>query len=139
MEYLILLCVSFISATLFPMGSEGFLIYYLSIGLNVYLLILLATIGNTLGSYVNYWLGLKGEEYLVKKKYLKESRLKKAKSIFDRYGGYSLFLSWAPIIGDAITFIAGILKYDLKKFFVIVSLAKLGRYIFVALAYLYFR
>lgn len=139
MEYLILLCVSFISATLFPMGSEGFLIYYTSIGLNIYLLVLLATFGNTLGSYVNYWLGLKGEKYLVEKKYLKEKKLKRAKSFFDKYGGYSLFLSWAPIIGDAITFIAGILKYDVKKFFLIVSIAKLGRYIFVVVVYLYFQ
>ena len=115
------------------------MIYYTSIGLNIYLLVLLATFGNTLGSYVNYWLGLKGEKYLVEKKYLKEKKLKRAKSFFDKYGGYSLFLSWAPIIGDAITFIAGILKYDVKKFFLIVSIAKLGRYIFVVVVYLYFQ
>ena len=138
MEYLILLCVSFISATLFPMGSEGFLIYYISIGLNIYFLVILATFGNTLGSFVNYWLGLKGEEYLVRKKYLKEKKLKKAKSIFDRYGGYSLLLSWAPIIGDAITFMAGVLKYDIKRFFIIVAIAKLGRYLFVTFGVLYF-
>ncbi len=138
MEYLILLCVSFISATLFPMGSEGFLIYYITENFNVYLLVLLATIGNTLGSYVNYWLGLKGEEYLVHKKYLKEKQLKKAKSLFDRYGGYILLLSWAPIVGDAFTFAAGVLKYDVKKFFLIVAIAKFGRYLFVALGVLYF-
>lgn len=138
MEYLILLFVSFLSSTLIPMGSEGFLIYYVSLGLNIYLLILLATVGNTFGSYINYWLGLKGEEYIVKKNYIKEEKLFKAKNFFDKYGGYSLFLSWMPLFGDGITFVAGVLKYDVKKFFIIVSIAKFVRYVFVVVGYLYF-
>ena len=68
MDYLYLLLTSFISATLFPLGSEAVLLFNLSNGLNVYYLLLVATFGNSLGSLVNYWLGLKGEQYLVEKK-----------------------------------------------------------------------
>lgn len=121
------------------MGSEGFLIYYLSQNLNLYLLLFMATLGNTLGSYINYWLGSKGEEYIVRKKYMTKQKFINAKGFFDKYGAYSLFLSWMPIFGDGITFIAGILKYDIKKFFIIVSLAKFARYLFVVLVYLYFK
>lgn len=139
MEYLVLLFVSFLSATFIPMGSEAFFIYYLSLDKSLLLLLLAATIGNTLGSGLNYWFGLKGEEYLVRKRLLKENKIKKAKSFFDRYGAYTLLFSWAPLIGDAVTFIAGVLKYDIKRFYLIVAFAKFARYLFVGFVYLYFK
>ncbi len=139
MEYLVLLFVSFLSATFIPMGSEAFFIYYLSLDISFLFLLLAATLGNTLGSGVNYWFGLKGEEYLVKKRFLKEKKLKKAKSFFDRYGAFTLLFSWAPVFGDAFTFIAGVLKYDIKRFYLIVAFAKFARYLFVGIVYLYFR
>jgi membrane protein YqaA with SNARE-associated domain len=130
--YLILLFSAFISATLFPLGSEALLIYDIKEGYNIYLLMLVATIGNSLGSLLNYFLGLKGEEYLVEKKLLNEKMIIKSKTYFDKYGSVCLLFSWLPIIGDPITFVAGILKYDLKKFIVLVLIAKLSRYLFIA-------
>ena len=132
MTYLILLFSAFISATLFPLGSEALLIYDIKEGYNIYLLVLVATIGNSLGSLLNYFLGLKGEEYLVEKKLLNEKMIIKSKAYFDKYGSVCLLFSWLPIIGDPITFVAGILKYNLKKFIVLVVIAKLSRYLFIA-------
>ena len=133
MIYLTLFFSALISATLFPLGSEALLIYDIKQGYNLYLLLLFATLGNVLGSLINYILGLKGEEYLVQKNYLKEQKILKYKQLFDRYGSFTLLLSWAPIIGDPITFIAGILKYDWKKFLIFVTIAKFGRYLILAL------
>lgn len=133
MIYLTLFLSALISATLFPLGSEALLIYDINEGYNLYLLLLFATIGNVLGSVINYYLGLKGEEFLVEKNYLKEEKIEKYKSLFDKFGGFALLLSWAPIIGDPITFIAGILKYDIKKFLFFVTLAKFARYLILAL------
>lgn len=133
MIYLTLFLSALISATLFPLGSEALLIYDIKQGYNLYLLLLFATLGNVLGSVINYFLGLKGEEYLVEKNYLKEEKIEKYKSFFDKYGGFALLLSWMPIIGDPITFIAGILKYDLKKFLFLVTLAKFGRYLVLSI------
>jgi membrane protein YqaA with SNARE-associated domain len=132
MIYLILFVSAFISATLFPLGSEALLIYDIKEGYNIYLLVLVATIANSLGSLLNYFLGLKGEEYLVEKKLLNEKMIIKSKTYFDKYGSVCLLFSWLPIIGDPITFVAGILKYDLKKFIVLVVIAKLSRYLFIA-------
>ena len=132
MIYLILFFSAFISATLFPLGSEALLIYDIKEGSNIYFLVIVATIGNSLGSLLNYFLGLKGEEYLVEKKLINEKVILKSKSYFDKYGSISLLFSWLPIIGDPITFVAGILKYDLKKFIVLVVIAKLSRYLFIA-------
>lgn len=136
MVYLTLFTVSLLAATLLPVGSEALLLYDLSLDFNPLLLILSATIGNTLGSIVNYLLGYKGIEFLVEKKYANSKQLKKATAIFQKYGAYSLFLSWMPVVGDPITFIAGVLRYDLKKFVVIVFVAKGVRYITVSLLFL---
>ena len=137
MIYLILFFSAFISATLFPLGSEALFIYDINEGYNIYLLLFFATIGNSLGSIFNYFLGLKGEEYLIRKKLLSEKMILKSKVYFDKYGFYCLLFSWLPIIGDPLTFVAGILKYDLKKFVIIVTIAKFLRYLFIALVVIY--
>jgi membrane protein YqaA with SNARE-associated domain len=135
LPYFYLLVTAFISATVFPMGSEALFIYDLSIGLNLYLLLLFATIGNVLGSAVNYWFGLKGEEFLVDKSIIKESQIDKGKSYFDKYGAVCLLFSWLPIIGDSFTFIAGVLKYNFKLFILFTIISKSGRYTVLALVY----
>ncbi|MGB5867713.1 MAG: YqaA family protein [Arcobacteraceae bacterium] len=138
MDYLYLFFIAFLSATVFPLGSEALLLYDLSINLNPYILFLVATVGNTFGSLVNYYIGLKGEGYLVRKKIVKEERILKTKKIFDKFGGYSLLFSWVPIIGDPITIVAGILKYDIQKFIYLTLISKGVRYMFVILSfYLY--
>lgn len=131
MIYITLFFSALISATLFPMGSEALLIYDITQGHNIYLLLLFATLGNVLGSLINYYLGLKGEEFLEKKSLLKKDKIEKYKKFFDKYGSFSLLLSWVPIIGDPLTFIAGILKYNWKKFLLLVIIAKFGRYLFL--------
>jgi membrane protein YqaA with SNARE-associated domain len=132
MIYLTLFITALISATLFPLGSEALLIYDITQGHNIYLLLFFATFGNSLGSVINYFLGLKGEEYLINKKLLNEKYISKTKTYFDKYGFWSILFSWLPIIGDPITFVAGILKYDFRKFLILVIIAKFSRYLFVA-------
>lgn len=132
MVFTYLFLTALISATLFPLGSEALLIYDITQGYSLWTLLFFATLGNSLGSLINYFLGLKGEEFCERKKYLKKEKIQKYKNFFDKYGGYTLLLSWMPIIGDPITFIAGILKYNIKKFIILVILAKFLRYAFIA-------
>ena len=128
MVYLTLFTVAFLSATLLPLGSEALLLYDITQNYSVLLLWVFATLGNTLGSMLNYWLGLKGEEYLERKKYLSVKKMERSRRFFDTYGGWTLLLSWVPVIGDPLTFIAGVLRYDFKVFTLIVFLAKGTRY-----------
>ncbi|MFA7083068.1 MAG: YqaA family protein [Arcobacteraceae bacterium] len=139
MTYITLFFAAFISATLFPMGSEALLVLNITQEYNIFLLLFFATTGNVLGSCINYYLGLKGERYLEEKKYIKKEKIAKYKAFFDKYGGYSLLLSWVPLIGDPITFIAGVLKYKFRYFFILVLIAKLGRYTLLALGVVYFK
>jgi len=89
---------------------------------------LIATVGNTLGAMLNYWLGLKGEGFLEKRGYLSKAKMQHAHQQFEKWGGWVLLLSWMPLIGDPLTFIAGVLRYDLMKFVLIVAVAKGVRY-----------
>lgn len=139
MIYITLFFSAFISATLFPMGSEALLVYDITQNYNLFLLLFFATFGNVLGSCINYYLGLKGEEFLEKKQYVKKEKMQYYKEKFERFGGYSLLLSWMPLIGDPITFMAGVLKYPFKYFLFFVFIAKLGRYIILALGVIYFK
>jgi len=128
MVYFTLFTVSFLAATLLPLGSEALLVYDISQNYSLLLLWCFATVGNTLGSMVNYWLGLKGETYLEKKGHVSVEKMEKAREFFAKYGGWTLLLSWAPIIGDPLTFIAGVLRYNFKWFSLIVFVAKGLRY-----------
>jgi len=132
MEYLYLFGSAFVSATLFPLGSEALLLYYITEEFNVALLIVVATIGNSLGSLLNYYFGYKGEEYLESKKIFVKDKIEHYKCYFDRYGGYALLLAWVPIIGDPITLVAGVLRYNIRIFIVLVVVSKLSRYLFLA-------
>ena len=131
MVYITLFTVAFLSATLLPMGSEALLLYDISQNHSLILLWIFATVGNTLGSMVNYWLGLKGENYLEEKGHLSAQKMEKGRGFFDTYGGWTLLLSWVPIIGDPLTFVAGVLRYNFKWFTLIVAVAKGTRYAIV--------
>ncbi|MEN4046245.1 DedA family protein [Sulfurimonas sp. NW15] len=136
MVYITLFLSAFGAATLLPVVSEAVLVYDITAGYNIYALLGVATLGNTLGSCLNYFLGKKGVDYLARKKYVKMRAYKKAESMFDRYGAIVLLLSWAPIIGDPITFVAGALHYNFKRFFLLVLFAKGIRYILLALFFI---
>jgi len=135
-NYLSLFLASFASATLLPGGSEALFVYLLSEQLNLFLLLLIATLGNTLGSFVNYVLGKYASTFALSKGYMSEKQLQKASALFETYGAWSLLFSWLPIIGDPLTFVAGIVRYAWWKFIIIVSFAKLARYSFVYLGFL---
>jgi len=138
MAYIIMFITAFSSATLIPMGSEAVLLYNLAQKYEFVSMFSVAVIGNTLGSFVNYYLGYKGEEYLLRKKYLKLSTIKKHKITFDKYGSLALLLAWVPLLGDGLTFVAGMLRYNLTKFLIYVFISKLFRYAVVVLIYYQF-
>ncbi|GAM31995.1 hypothetical protein P23_2515 [Acinetobacter calcoaceticus] len=133
LSYFLLFISAFGAATLLPLQSEAVLVTLLLKGqYSALLLISIATLGNVLGSCVNWWLGLKIEQFKHRKWFpVSEKRLQQAQSFYHKYGFYSLLLSWTPIIGDPITLVAGLFKENFWRFLGIVIIAKAGRYLFI--------
>lgn len=129
---------AFGAATLLPLQSEALLVALLyQQDVSAWLLILVASFGNILGSCVNWWLGLKVEQFKNKKWFpVSDQNLMKAQKIYHHYGYWSLLLSWTPVIGDPITLIAGLMKENFWRFLLIVSIAKTGRYLFIFWVYM---
>jgi membrane protein YqaA with SNARE-associated domain len=133
MTLYLLFISAFGAATLLPLQSEAVLLGTFVQGKYAALtLIAIASLGNILGSCVNWWLGLKIERYKNKTWFpVSEAKMLQAQGIYQKYGYWSLLLSWTPILGDPITLIAGLLKESFWRFLLLVSVAKTGRYVFV--------
>ncbi|AIY64226.1 YqaA family protein [Pseudoalteromonas piratica] len=132
MSYLSLFFTAFIAATLLPTASEGMLAYLIQQQNNIALLWVSATLGNTLGSCVNWWLGKELNRFKNKKWFaVSEQQLEKAQNSFNRYGRASLLFAWLPVVGDPLTFIAGIMRVPFGVFVVLVSIGKAVRYAIV--------
>jgi len=121
------------AATILPMQSETLLVGLLLAGYSPWLLITVASVGNVLGSVINWLLG-RGIERFRHRPWFPASnaRLERAQSWYRRYGQWSLLLSWAPIIGDPLTVVAGVLREPFSMFLLLVAVAKIGRYLVLA-------
>ena len=131
--YLTLFISAFAAATILPAQSEALLAYQVSLNPSYAAkLIAVATIGNVLGSIVNWWLGRLAKKFKNKNWFpVSEDKLLQGEQYYRKYGRFSLLLSWLPFIGDPITIVAGILREPLWSFVALVSIAKCFRYLFV--------
>jgi len=126
-----------ISSTLFPGGSEVMLLYRLNEGGNAIVLVLIATLGNVLGSLITYGIGRFGNEALHKKWLrIPEAQTEKAERWFAKYGKPALLLAWLPIVGDPLCLAAGLLRCEIVTFLVLVTIGKLLRYSLIALPFM---
>ena len=128
--YASLFGVAFIAATVFPLQSEAALIALLLNGQQpVWALIAVASVGNVLGSVVNWLLGRSLERFRDKRWFpASPAALDRAQRAYQKWGKWSLLLSWAPFIGDPLTVMAGVLREPLPMFVLLVTMAKAGRY-----------
>ena len=129
-----LFLAAFLAATILPMQSEAALIGLILAGHQpVALLLVAVSLGNILGSVTNWLLGRFIERYAGQKWFpVTPEALARARGQYERWGHWSLLLSWVPIIGDPLTVIAGMLREPLWRFVVLVSIAKVGRYLVLA-------
>lgn len=126
---LIVFLSAFGAATVLPLSSEVIVVAAYEQGQSAFLIWLLASIGNVLGGLLNYFLGryflhFKNRAWFP----LKPNDIEKATKWFKRYGIWSLLLSWLPIIGDALTFIAGTANVRVTLFLLLVFIGKSLRY-----------
>lgn len=120
----VLFVSGFLSATLLPGGSEAGLLATLS--LQQYepaMIVLVATVGNTLGGLTNYWIGI-----WLPNRTQNEKHGHKAMAWLQKYGYWTLLFSWLPVIGDPLCLAAGWLRMKFLPCVVLIALGKALRY-----------
>ncbi len=125
-----LFAATFLAATVFPFQSEVVFVALQLAGISpLWLLVLVASVGNTLGAFVNYWIGARLEDAGAHR-WLRvdEKRFQRARRWWERWGVWSLLLSWAPVLGW-FTVVAGALRTPLWQFALLVTIAKTGRFV----------
>lgn len=125
--------VAFGAATVLPFQSEiVFVALQLRGDIPIEWIVIAASIGNILGSGLNYALGRVLERFHGRKWFpVSDAQLERAQAWYAKWGVWTLLLSWAPL-GDALTVIAGVMRTNLWVFFGLVTIAKTLRYIAVA-------
>ncbi|RUO63068.1 YqaA family protein [Pseudidiomarina insulisalsae] len=127
--YLSLFLVALLAATVLPAQSEVLVVTAQRLGYNPWMIWLVASVGNTLGSVINYGLGRFLLQYRERRWFPFQGKsLDRGHWWFERYGKWSLLLAWAPFIGDTLTFIAGMMRLSFWQFLIIVFISKAGRY-----------
>jgi len=130
--YLTLFSIAFLAATILPFSSEVVLAGLSAASDEKILLLVVASFGNVLGSSFNWVLGKYTRNLETKKWFpFSTNQLQKASFWFTKYGKWSLLFAWLPVVGDPLTFVAGIMRIRFLDFLILVAIGKVGRYLIV--------
>jgi membrane protein YqaA with SNARE-associated domain len=133
MIYLSLFGISFLAATILPFSSELSLAGLISTSnFNNSLLLIAASLGNILGSVVNWFIGFCSRNFISKKWFpFNELQITTSSKWFEKFGKWSLLFAWVPILGDPLTLVAGLLRVKFLDFIILVAIGKVSRYLVV--------
>ena len=131
-QWLFLFLSAFLSATVLPGNSEIVFsaLATKSIYAELWLLVLVATVGNSLGSIVTYAMGMLAPKPINSQKRLVKWALEKS----EKYGVYVLLLSWLPFVGDILCAIAGWLRFPAVASVVFITIGKFCRYLILLIS-----
>jgi membrane protein YqaA with SNARE-associated domain len=131
--YPALFLLSFLAATLIPLGSEWLLVTMLLQQKDPVTSVAVASMGNYLGACTTYGIGIFGGPFLIRRVLrIDAAAQEKAQQYYSRYGSWSLLLSWLPLIGDPLCMVGGLLKIHFLRFSLLVMGGKVARYAVVA-------
>jgi len=127
--YLGLFLISFLAATLLPLGSGAAVAYMATAEFSPLGLLFIATAGNSLGAFVNYLVGRWGADFVFSRFIqIDQSALDRLERVYGRWGAPTLFFAWLPFVGDPLTVAAGALRVNPWLFMFWVVLGKMFRY-----------
>ena len=128
--------VAFVSATLLPMGSEPAVFALVKLQPELFWpAVIVATVGNTLGGAVSWWMGWGAERAFERVKQRPPAELK-ALAWLERFGPRACLLSWLPVVGDPLCALAGWLRMPLWPCLIYMAIGKFLRYVVMTVALL---
>ena len=127
--YIGLFIGSFVAATIVPFSSDVLLVGILAAGGNVWLSVLVATVGNWAGGLTSYWIGWIGRwEWIEKYLKLDAKKLQKVQDWIAGKGSWMGFFVFLPGIGDFIAVALGFLRANVWIVAISMFLGKAIRY-----------
>ena len=121
---------AFLAGSFFPFSSEAVMAGLRLAGLDVWMLVLCASMGNLLGGMFNYGVGRMGkEDWIYGMLRVRPERLEQSERFVHRYGAWMGLLSWLPILGRVITIAMGLLRVDVWKSALTILIGKVARYV----------
>ncbi|WP_198969183.1 YqaA family protein [Xylophilus sp. ASV27] len=131
-----LFVASFISATLLPIGSEPVLFGLLKLNPDLFWqAVAVATMGNTLGGALDWWIGYGAHK--VADKYRHSKHHTRVLAWLERLGPKACLLSWLPLVGDPLCAVAGWLRLPFWPCLLYMAIGKFLRYLLMTAALLY--
>lgn len=119
--------VAFVGATLLPLASEPAVLGLVTLNPSLFWpAVLVATLGNTLGGAVSWWMGLASHQAIDK--YRHSNTHLKALDWLERVGPKACLLSWLPGVGDPLCAVAGWLKLPFWPCLFYMAIGKFLRY-----------
>lgn len=129
MAYAGIFLAALLAATIVPFYSEVAVAGAIVAGKSPWIVWLVASLGNTVGAVINAVLGrLLGLLRVEKLLRMKPEEFARVQGWYNRWGIYSLLLAWAPIGGDALTVVAGVMRARWIPFILLVFVGKSARY-----------
>lgn len=129
---------SILAATFLPFGSEAVYIGLIYAKLDIVILTLVASIGNTIGGMITYYIGQLGKwEWLEKWFKIKRDKLESQMELIKKWGWLFSFFTWLPGIGDPLAAAIGYVRISPFVALIWMFLGKTTRFILIALAFKY--
>ncbi len=130
--------VALISATLLPLGSEPVVLLLVHEKPELFwAAIAVATVGNTLGGAISWWMGW-GAERAYEAAVHHTPRDQRVLGWLRRFGAKACLLSWLPIVGDPLCALAGWLRLPFWPCVAYMAVGKFARYLIMTSVGLYF-
>jgi membrane protein YqaA with SNARE-associated domain len=121
---------AFLAGSVFPFSSEAVILALMATGLDPWQLMIYGTIGNVLGSVVNYAIGRMGKmEWIEKYLHVKKKDLDRAHRFLAGHGAWMGFFAFLPVLGSAITIALGLMRSNVIITFIAITIGKIFRYV----------
>ncbi len=131
-----MLLAAFLAGSFFPFSSEAVMVGLMAAGLDPWLLTAYGTVGNVLGSLVNYCIGRLGKtEWFEKYLHVSPENMEKAKRFMRGHGAWMGFFAFIPLLGSAITILLGLMRANPVVTFIAITLGKIFRYVVLVYAF----
>lgn len=125
-----MLLAAFLAGSVLPFSSEAVMVGLMAAKLDPWLLMTYGTVGNVLGSVLNYSIGRLGKtEWFERYLHVSPRSMDRARRFMRGHGAWMGFFAFVPLLGSAITILLGLMRANIVITFISITLGKLFRYL----------